>query len=189
MAIHLTKMTTNVNNIQALSDLPNQTDGLTSQGLKERFDKAGSDIKTFINTSMIPELEQVFSQEIETIKDSLYPVGRGFIDFTDTDYSNYLGFTWERELMGMTPIGLNTSDPDFDYVGKTGGEKTHKLTVEELPSHTHKYGVYLDWYAAGGKKNVIGGSENKLNSSSTGGNQPHNNLQPYKVVSYWKRVS
>lgn len=57
MATNLTKMTTNVNNIQALSDLPNRTDGLTPQGLKERFDKAGSDIKSFINNTLIGEVE------------------------------------------------------------------------------------------------------------------------------------
>ena len=55
--INLTKMTANVNNIQALSDLPNQTDGLDAQGLKERFDKAGSDIKSFINNTLIEEAE------------------------------------------------------------------------------------------------------------------------------------
>lgn len=65
----------------------------------------------------------------------VYPIGRGFIDFTDTDYSNYLGFTWERELIGMTPIGLNVNDNDFNAIGKTGGEKKHTLTVAEMPGH------------------------------------------------------
>lgn len=56
-ALYLTRMTTSVNNIQELSDRPNTADGLTSQQLKERFDKAGSDIKDYVNTSLETELE------------------------------------------------------------------------------------------------------------------------------------
>lgn len=59
------------------------------------------------------------------------PIGRGFIDFTNTDYSNYLGFTWERELVGLTPVGLDTTQEEFDTIGKIGGEKTHTLTVND----------------------------------------------------------
>ena len=45
--------------------------------------------------------------EINSILNLVFPIGRGFIDFTDTDYSNYLGFTWERELIGMTPMKIS----------------------------------------------------------------------------------
>ena len=199
MGINLTKMTTNVNNIQALSDLPNQTDGLTAQGLKERYDKAGSDIKTFLNTSLIPEIEELMNL--------IYPIGRGFIDFTNTDYSNYLGFTWERELLGVTPVGVNPSDTDFNEVGKTGGEKTHKLIEDELPKisgqmswHGQEHGTHvyqLSGHYYGTKMNnmyqTTGKTSGAFSYSNTGfkfGNDgAHNNLQPYQVVSYWKRVS
>jgi hypothetical protein len=60
--INLTNLTANVNNIQALSDRPNTADGITSQQLKERFDKAGSDIKTFINNTLIEEIEEYLRQ-------------------------------------------------------------------------------------------------------------------------------
>ena len=53
----LTKLLANVNNIQQLSDRPNEIDGLTSAELKERFDKAGSDIKTYINGVLTEELD------------------------------------------------------------------------------------------------------------------------------------
>ena len=60
MAINLTNLTASVNNIQALSDEPSN-DGLTAAELKAKFDKAGADIKTFINDSLINELEQAFT--------------------------------------------------------------------------------------------------------------------------------
>ena len=60
--VHLTKFTKNVNNIQALSDRPNTADGLTAQQLKERFDQAGIDIKSFLNDTLISELENLFGK-------------------------------------------------------------------------------------------------------------------------------
>ena len=57
----LTKMTTNVNNIQALSDRPNTIDGLTSAELKEKFDKAGADLKDYLNTTLTEELDEALA--------------------------------------------------------------------------------------------------------------------------------
>ena len=53
----LTKLTANVNNIQALSDRPNTIDGLTSAELKERFDRAGADIKDYLNETLTEEID------------------------------------------------------------------------------------------------------------------------------------
>lgn len=61
----LTKFLTNVNNIQALSDKPNEIDGLTSAELKAKFDKAGSDIKTYINDTLTEELDTKFGSITE----------------------------------------------------------------------------------------------------------------------------
>lgn len=124
----------------------------------------------------------------------IYPVGRGFIDFTDTDYSNYLGFTWERELVGLSPIGYNPDDEDFDVIGKTMGEKKHTLTVDELPEF--KPTVLVDT----GTGNVNGSAVpyvvvdngiwyNADMFQTVGGNQAHNIIQPSKVVAYWKRIA
>ena len=60
--INLTNLTANVNNIQALSDRPNTADGITAQQLKERFDKAGADIKDYINNTLIEEIEGYLRQ-------------------------------------------------------------------------------------------------------------------------------
>ena len=55
----LTKFTANVNNIQSLSDRTNAIDGLTSSALKELFDKAGADIKTYINETLTEEVDAI----------------------------------------------------------------------------------------------------------------------------------
>ena len=58
----LTKFTKDMNYISSLSDRPNETDGLTSNELKERFDRAGREIKDFLNNSLIDELDEEFDK-------------------------------------------------------------------------------------------------------------------------------
>lgn len=53
----LTKFLVDVNNIQALSDRPNEIDGLDSSQLKEKFDKAGRDIKSYLNNTLSEEID------------------------------------------------------------------------------------------------------------------------------------
>lgn len=143
----------------------------------------------------IPYNAETFTAMQNKLLDSIFPIGRGFIDFTDTDYSNYLGFTWERELVGLTPIGLDTTQTEFNEIGKTGGEKTHTLTIDEMPSHGHN--ANLSAGTETGISRLITSdwsynTKNQQNSgliNSSGGGQPHNNLPPYGVVAYWKRVA
>lgn len=63
MAINLTSFTKSVDNIQKLSDKPNETDGLSAQGLKEKFDRAALDLKGFINGTLLKELESHLSTQ------------------------------------------------------------------------------------------------------------------------------
>lgn len=61
----ISKLIVDVNNIQALSDRPNEIDGLTSAELKAKFDKAGADIKTYLNEVLTEELDSKFSSITE----------------------------------------------------------------------------------------------------------------------------
>ncbi len=45
--------------------------------------------------------------------------------------------TWAAWGGGRTPVGVNTADTSFNTVEKTGGAKTHTLTVQEIPNHDH----------------------------------------------------
>ena len=51
------QLTTDLDNIQKLDDLPNQTGGLSAAELKAKFDKAGDDIKAYINSTLLAALE------------------------------------------------------------------------------------------------------------------------------------
>ena len=89
-------------------------------------------------------------------------------------------------LAGNVPVGYNSADTDFDTVGKTGGEKTHTLTIAEMPSHSHSRNYYSSNWCANGSKSGYHGNDagTKRVTGSTGGGQAHNNLQPYAVVKY-----
>lgn len=131
----------------------------------------------------------LYSQEVI---DLFYPIGRGFIDFTDTDYSNYLGCTWERELVGMTAVGLDPNQTEFNTIGKTGGSKylqqhTHAKTIQFYKQVDGASG-FLDVLHYSGdayseKRTLTSGNVSEVTTGNSG------NLQPYKVVAYWKRVS
>lgn len=54
----LPKFNANVSNIQGLSDRPNTADGLTAAQLKAKFDKAGQDIKDYLNNELLPTLDK-----------------------------------------------------------------------------------------------------------------------------------
>lgn len=77
-----TLFTADVENISGLSDLPNTEEGYTSAQLKAIFDKAGKDIKTFLNGSLIPELD-VGAAKGFTVT---FPTGETTYDFESVSY-------------------------------------------------------------------------------------------------------
>lgn len=84
--------------------------------------------------------------------------------------------------------------------GATGGEATHKLTVEEMPSHNHSIRFYNDdWNSSDGKQgayNLPGIVHDATDTSdkhtnrwtdiieNTGSDQPHNNMPPYYTLAF-----
>ena len=82
-----------------------------------------------------------FSNDLATLQttiiNKIYPVGSIYISYSSTNPSSFLGGTWEAFGKGQTLVGIDSSQTEFSAVGKTGGEKAHTLTVDEMPSHTH----------------------------------------------------
>ena len=119
------------------------------------------------------------------------PIGHIRMETTDVNPATYLGFgTWVLWGAGKVPVGVDTADTDFSTVEKTGGEKTHTLTINEMPSHTHDM---LNAKLATGYGDISTPATTDITyrapTSATGGSQPHNNLQPYITCYMWKRVS
>ena len=121
------------------------------------------------------------------------PVGSIYMSVNDINPSIYFGGTWVSWGAGRVPVGVDTSDNDFSTVEKTGGEKEHTLTVNEMPSHSHRMdGQVLELLSA---SSGIDSSQNghwiasHTATTSTGGSQPHNNVQPSKIINRWHRTA
>ena len=90
---------------------------------------------------------------------------------------------------GRVSAGYDSTNSKFNAIGKKLGEETHTLTVQELAEHNHNL-AYLYDLTKGYKNAFIPATtvENPTNYTSdiktiqnTGGNQPHNNIQPTEV--------
>ncbi|WP_310621507.1 phage tail protein [Flexibacterium corallicola] len=92
-------------------------------------------------------------------------------------------------LAGRMPLGAGAgADLTPRAVGDIpSGTETHKLTVNEMPSHTHRYG-----YSSGIRSpkhddttaSQFGQKDQSPETSATGGSKPHNNMPPYYVVQF-----
>lgn len=130
---------------------------------------------------------------IEIAINSIYPVGSIIIRDDTEDMSNFLGFTWEKVFAGKVLLGQDTTDSDFNIIGNTGGEKEHILTIDEMPKHSHTYSVgtnsTTDANYDRASSAYAGGNPKNLNTSIVGTSKAHNNMPPYQVVGYWKRIA
>lgn len=91
------------------------------------------------------------------------------------------------DLRGRVVAGKDAGQSEFNALGKTGGEKSHVLTIAETPAHTHgtRYGGPTDGtlYPETPYISDLNAGPGQ-NTGSTGGGQAHNTLPPYGVVNY-----
>lgn len=108
----------------------------------------------------------------------LYPIGSIYMSIQGTNPSVFFGGTWERIAKGKTLVGVDENDTDFNTSSKTGGEKNHTLTINEMPKHSHD--VYIDEAGTGGRWGPLNTSQQSTNrltaTGEKGSSQPHNNM-------------
>lgn len=144
----------------------------------------------------IPNTYVKISDFDRLILENEYPVGgKPYIQFEgmQTPAQRWAGTSWEidTDYAGRVLVGSGAGYT----LGATGGEATHTLTVDEMPSHHHplRYGfsegageeseLWIDYSL----KKFTGGDGAAV--MNTGGSQSHNNMPPYVVVNIWKRTA
>ncbi len=104
----------------------------------------------------------------------MYGGGDGSTSFNLPDYR------------GRTLVGLDPTQAEFEAPGRSGGERTHQLTVAEIPSHRHtlSFGdinqTITGYYALAGMTHYSYDGSGWAGFS--GGDQPHTNMPPYRVA-------
>lgn len=141
-------------------------------------------------------LKAMISQELKTyLLDLNHPVG-SYYETSDTSFNPNVswGGTWVEDSAGRNTVAYDSTQTEFNSIGKTGGSKF-------LQEHNHT-GMLLDGYRVDNAVINIGSgtSINALyvdvnntdqlrfstNKSGTGGS---GNLSPYIVVKRWHRTA
>lgn len=107
----------------------------------------------------------------------------------------YGGVTWIQHsgyLLRADTTGITANNATAD-----GGEATHTLTVDEMPSHSHQ--VSSGWEDHAGIDRLVYSAKQGSYQDygigavpfiqNTGGGQAHNNMPPYKNVYVWERTA
>lgn len=136
--------------------------------------------------------ESILSTTEEVLR-KVYPVGAVYMSVNSADPADLFGFgTWER-----VKDRFLLAAGDAYAAGSTGGEATHKLTINEMPSHHHETNMRINWYNQAeeygrttdfGNGNLLIDKTNIL-TSNEGGDSAHNNMPPYLAVYIWKRTA
>lgn len=134
------------------------------------------------------------------LRDIFYPVGTIYQSINPDNPSDFIGGTWERFGNGKVLVGVDEADNDFKTSNKEGGEKSHTLTIAELPKHSHGNTNFntggRPLSASTGWENTNIGlyratdyNQENIFNQNVGGNQSHNNLQPYVTIYRWRRTA
>lgn len=174
----------------------------TSLNVVQLINKNGEDVyvnpifdyKTVSKEEASSKVVQLINKNGENIYVNPYPVGSIYLSVNSESPAMLFGGTWEqikdRFLLACGDTYANNS---------VGGEATVTLKVEEMPSHIHTLTPFVDIRQGDGQVNAhsgslgthLGGYVSKPNAyvSSTGGDQPHNNMPPYLSIYMWKRIA
>lgn len=119
--------------------------------------------------------------------DMVYPVGSIYMSINNVSPATFLGGTWQQ-IQGRFLLAASSTYP----AGSTGGEATHTLSIDEIPSH----GPNLNggWGEGGTDSGQWRSDQNKPKTSwgmtqPRGGGQAHNNMPPYLSVYMWQRTA
>ena len=162
------------------------TDGRVSIGMKPNISLPNS------NRGQLEVDGNIYSKGMPLISSHVGQVIMSTTLDTAAKVKAIYGGTWVAWGTGRVPVGVDPNDSDFNAPNKTGGSKTVTLTIAQMPSHSHRLKTYMDagsssaWCFDNVNKRYLMASEY---CESSGGGQPHSNIQPYITTYMWRRTA
>lgn len=151
-----------------------------------------AEVRTILNAFrdsvfMIGEIKEV-KQSDAFIAANYDVTGLGILEMTGFAKSNGNNGTVDKRR--RVSVGQDetpyVSGFDYSVLGNTFGEEKHQLTVPEMPSHHHSEVRNVAGSGAGGSGTFDFGA---ADTSNTGGDQAHNNMQPSIVSLFIQRIA
>lgn len=122
------------------------------------------------------------ARDIEVLKIKTAPIINGGIVFPFRKPADQIPAGWKEctDFRGKVIVGWNPNDADFKTLGGELGEKTHRLTLDEIPPHSHKQRWISGSGGADGNKGNL--NDGYADTSTVGGGLAHNNIQPSRIA-------
>ncbi|WP_307973745.1 hypothetical protein [uncultured Dialister sp.] len=169
--------------------------------------------KAYVDSAIKSAVNAAVASVTKTLSANMhaqYPVGCYLYSDKANNPVTYLPYmsdtTWVQTAAGRVLIGAGEADSGTVYnAGATGGEEKHKLSVEELAPHMHQERMTTSDGNPNSLVNLETGGNlsgatvpqrfgythkatDTVNTVSAGGDKPHNNMEPYRVVYIFKRT-
>ncbi|MBT0550257.1 phage baseplate protein [Riemerella anatipestifer] len=143
-----------------------------------------ADFKRVFPTTEIASFKKSLEDRIKALENKKSPIPIGLIAIWGKPASEPIPEGWREygPLRGRMPVGWDPNDFDFNTVEATGGEKQHTLTIAEMPRHSHNQYWTIGVRGASGSGGTL--VDGHRQTTETGGNQPHNNMPPYRVIRF-----
>lgn len=122
----------------------------------------------------------------------LYPIGSYYMSDDPTSPAKLFGLIWEKLAEGTVLMSAG----DTYTAGQVYGENEHTLTVDEMPSHTHKFYMGYGNTTSGPHDALFyskmqvqpWGGDGQYLQRPAGDGQPHNNMQKSYATNIWRRI-
>lgn len=168
----LTRLTTNLNNIQSLADQPTET----ASELKILFDKAANDIKNYINNTLLEEIETKYmtseggtlagalnTRTLRPILDGTYTLGNpafhyaatytdtlrayeGIEMYNDSHTTPYIDFHYNGSDTDYTSRIIEVDDGTLQFLSPQNTTGRTEIQMGQLKSYQHTFltsGAYI----------------------------------------------
>lgn len=127
----------------------------------------------------------------------IYPVGSIYMSVNSTNPSTFFGGTWVRWGNGRVPVGVDTSQTEFNTVEKQSGTKTHKHLLpigcegglDNVTVDSNGYNNGYEDRSASWKRVASASYNSNSNTVRELNSYEATTLQPYITCYMWKRTA